>query len=51
MFQISTGDLLRDELKSKSELSIKLKNIMDSGKLVPDSIIQDLIEKNIKSIN
>lgn len=49
MFQISTGDLLRDELKSKSELSIKLKNIMDSGKLVPDSIIQDLIEKKISN--
>ena len=49
MFQISTGDLLRDELKSKSKLSIKLKNIMDSGKLVPDSIIQDLIEKKISN--
>ena len=45
--QLSTGDLLRAELKSKSKLSQKLKKIMDSGKLVSDDIINDLIEKKI----
>ena len=45
MYQLSTGDLLRAELKSKTSLSQKLKKIMDSGKLVSDDIINDLIEK------
>jgi len=47
MYQLSTGDLLRAELNSKSSLSEKLKKIMDSGKLVSDEIIKDLIEKKI----
>lgn len=47
MYQLSTGDLLRAELKSESSLSQKLKNIMDAGKLVSDNIINDLIEKKI----
>ena len=47
MFQLSTGDLLRNELKSKSKLSEKLKKIIYSGKLVSDDIINSLIEKKI----
>ncbi len=47
MFQLSTGDLLRNELKSGSDLSNKLKEIMDSGKLVSDEIINNLIDKKI----
>ena len=47
MYQLSTGDLLRADLKSKSSLSQKLKKIMDAGKLVSDNIINDLIEKKI----
>ncbi|MBN1156326.1 adenylate kinase [Candidatus Woesearchaeota archaeon] len=42
--QISTGDLLREELKKDSRLSWELKSYMDSGKLVPDSIIVPMLK-------
>ena len=47
MFQVSTGDLLRNELKKDSELSKQIKSIMDAGKLVSDNIIYNLIEKKL----
>ena len=51
MTQISTGDLLRNELKKESKLSKQIRNIMDAGKLVSDKIIYDLIEDKISDIN
>ena len=51
MFQLSTGDLLRAELESGSDLSKQLKEIMDAGKLVSDDIINNLIEKKISDPN
>jgi adenylate kinase len=44
---ISVGDLLRDELKKENEISNYLKSQMESGKLVKDSIIIDLINDRI----
>mgnify|MGYP000718144811 FL=1 len=46
--QISTGDMLRAELQSGSDLSFKLKSIMDAGQLVSDDIVIDLVKKRIK---
>ena len=43
-FRVSTGDLLREEVKKKSALGIKIESILDQGKLVLDDIINDLIE-------
>ncbi len=51
MTQISTGDLLRNELKKDSELSKQIRNIMDAGKLVSDEVIYNLIEDKISNIN
>ena len=44
LYKISTGDLLREEVKKKSAFGIKIKSILDQGVLVSDDIINDLIE-------
>ena len=47
--QISTGDMLRDEVKSRSELGKAVKSIMENGDLISDEIIISMIEKRIKN--
>tara|TARA_Y100001958_G_scaffold151840_1_gene137287 strand:+ start:383 stop:946 length:564 start_codon:yes stop_codon:yes gene_type:complete len=44
-FQISTGDLLRDEIKKNTEIGKKIINDMNDGKFVNDEIVNQLIEK------
>lgn len=46
--QISTGDILRNAVKAGTELGIMAKKIMESGGLVPDEIIIDLVRKRIE---
>ena len=41
--QLSTGDLLRAAIKNKTELGLKAQVFMDSGKLVPDTVMIDLV--------
>lgn len=45
--QLSTGDMLRAEIARKTSLGQRVKSILDSGELVPDSIMIDLIAKRI----
>ena len=47
LFQLSTGEILRNEIKHKTELGLKISTIMNSGSLVSDDIVSDLIEKFI----
>lgn len=48
---ISTGDLLRDEVKSESELGKQLKQQMDTGALIADDIIVNLLRKRISKVD
>ena len=46
-FQISTGDLLRNEIKNNSGIGKKIINDMNSGKFISDEIVNNLIEDTI----
>ena len=45
--QLSTGDMLRATTDSDTELGRRVKAIMDSGQLVPDDIIIEMIDRRI----
>ena len=45
--QISTGDMLRQEIKINSDIGKKIINDMNDGKFVSDEIVNKLIEKVI----
>lgn len=47
LFYISTGDLLRKEIKEQTKLGKEAQSIIASGGLVPDEIIVQIIEKTI----
>uniref|UniRef100_A0A804NQ82 adenylate kinase n=1 Tax=Zea mays TaxID=4577 RepID=A0A804NQ82_MAIZE len=43
LVHISTGDLLRAEVSSGTEIGKKAKEYMDNGKLVPDQVVTDMV--------
>jgi len=47
---ISTGDLLRGEMASGSELGLKAKALIEAGELVPDEIVEGMIENKFDSV-
>ena len=46
--QISTGDMLRAAVTSGSELGQRVKTVMDTGALVSDEIIIELVKERIR---
>ena len=39
IIHLSTGEILRDEIKNRSDIGIKAKQFMSDGKLVPDDVL------------
>ena len=46
-FQVSTGDMLRDEIRKDTEIGKKIINNMNDGKFVDDEIVNKLLERII----
>jgi adenylate kinase len=46
--QISTGDMLRAAVKAGTDIGVKVQSVMDSGGLVTDEIIIDLVKDRIQ---
>ena len=44
---ISTGDILRSAIKNGTELGLQAKSYIDAGKLVPDTVVIDIIKEHL----
>ncbi|PMQ00986.1 MAG: adenylate kinase [Dictyoglomus sp. NZ13-RE01] len=44
---ISTGDIFRDAVKNETPLGKKVKEYLDSGKLVPDELVWEVVKERI----
>ncbi|HJR75938.1 MAG TPA: adenylate kinase [Nitrospiraceae bacterium] len=45
--KISTGDLLREAVRNKTELGVQAKQYMDQGKLVPDAVVIGIVQEKV----
>ncbi len=50
MYQLSTGEFLRKEMSDKTVIGEKISSVINTGALVSDEIVSDLIEKVISDI-
>jgi adenylate kinase len=46
--QLSTGDIFRNNIKNETELGKKVKSILDSGNLVPDDVVVELVVDTVQ---
>jgi len=51
LFQVSTGDLLRNEIKNKTETGKEIENIISKGDFATDTIVNRLIKKVITNLD
>ena len=49
-FQLSTGNLLRDEIKNKTSLGKKIENLISRGEFVSDEIVNSLLKQSINNL-
>jgi adenylate kinase len=45
--QVSTGDLIRAAIRDKTALGLEFKTYADAGKLVPDELVDRLVEDRL----
>src|SRR4030042_4671582 len=45
--QVATGDLLRKAVADKTPLGLKIKSVLDQGKLGPDDLIVQVIKERV----
>ena len=50
-FQISTGDLLRNEAKKKTDLGIEIESLISKGDFVSDEIVNKLLKSSISELD
>ena len=43
---ISTGNIIREALKSGSDMGVKAKTFVDKGQLVPDEVVIGIVESS-----
>lgn len=48
---ISTGKLLRESIERKDETGKRVKGYLESGELVPDSIVNNMVKRKLKEID
>ena len=48
LVHLSTGDLLRSQIKAGTELGLKAKTLMDQGVLVPDKVVIGMIDAKLQ---
>lgn len=49
LYHISTGDLLRDEIKNSTALGKQARTFIDAGNLVPDEVVIGMMENKIRN--
>jgi len=49
--QYSAGELLRDEIKKETSVGIKIKEFVESGKLVPDQLVVEIMKLQVSESN
>jgi len=47
VIHLSTGDMLRAAVAAETEVGVKAKDYMDSGKLVPDDVIIGIVSSKL----
>ena len=50
LHHISTGALLRKEIAAGSELGLQAKSLIEAGKLVPDEVVEGMIESEFRTV-
>lgn len=49
LVHISTGDILRSEVRDNTDLGREAKSFMDAGQLVPDTLVTEMVKKRMSA--